>query len=243
MNSYEYSIRFPDLSDLPQGDEFFFLKANGKEKKLKLHDYEEIYKYPMLYEKVLYELLKCNTPHAICNLFSDALTKSSVNPNDLNVLEIGAGSGIFGEYLKNMGINSLAGLDIYEVAKEAAMRDRPGLYRDYYIADLTKLPKEICTEIKDKQYNCVAVASATGWGNHIPVIGFEAAFNLLVEGGWFVYHVKRDEEDPDCLELCEWIDKLIAKNELQLKEKESCFHRYSIDNKPIYYDVIIGTKI
>ena len=46
----------------------------------------------------------------------------------------------------------------------------------------------------------------------------------------------------ECLELCDWIDTLVGSRKMRVLAKESCFHRYSIDNKPIFYDVIIGVK-
>lgn len=242
MAKCEFPVYFPDASNLSQGQEYFFIEIEGEKEKIQLHDYVKIYSIPWLYEKVLYELLKCNTPVAICDNFKKALQGSNVNPLDLQVLEIGAGSGIFGEQLKSVGIKRIAGLDILDIAREAAERDRPGLYDDYYVADLTNLPKAMYQKLENQKFSCVAVASATGWGHHIPVFGFATAFNLLSPGGWFIYHVKRDKDDPECAELCNWIDEIIGSQQMRLVSKESCFHRYSIDNKPIFYDVSIGTK-
>lgn len=238
----DYNVRFPDTKDLSQGEEFFYVQLNGEEKKMKLHDYEDLYKHPFLYEAILYDLLKCSTPQAICNLLKKALQENEVQAKDLRVLEMGAGSGIFGEALKNMGVGYVAGLDIYEIAKEAAYRDRPSLYDKYYIEDLTQPSEDAVKDIEASKFNCVAVASATGWGNHIPVKGFDNAFNVLEDGGWFVYHVKRDAEDQECIDLCAWIDDKIESKIFEVKAQDSCFHRNSIQNVPIYYDVIIGTK-
>ncbi len=237
-----YEVELPDAKSLTQGEEFFFFRQEGEEKKMKLHDYEDIYQVPFLYEKVLYDLLKCNTPNAISDLLEQAIEKSNQKPEDMKVLELGAGSGIFGEHLKNMGFGYVAGLDIYEVAKEAAYRDRPDLYDHYYVDDLTDLKPASIKDIEEKKYDVVAVASATGWGNHIPTKGFENAFQLLPEDGLFVYHVKRDDQDPECVDLCNWIDEKIEKGHLEVKAEDKCFHRYSLENEPIYYDVIIGQK-
>ncbi|NJO00984.1 MAG: hypothetical protein HC880_04170 [Bacteroidia bacterium] len=122
------------------------------------------------------------------------------------------------------------------------MRDHPGIYDKYYVDDLTQLKETTTEDIQNQDFNCVAVASATGWGNHIPVEGLENAFNLLPSNGWFVYHIKRDKKDPECVNLCQWIDEKIDLQQLEVVEEDTCFHRYSINNKPIYYDVIIGTK-
>ncbi len=242
MPRCEFPVYFPEATDLSQGQEYFFIEKDGKKEQVQLHDYLKIYSVPWLYEEVLYELLKCNTPVAICDLLEKVLRETETNPLDLRVLEIGAGSGIFAQHLRGLGIKRITGLDILEIAHQAAERDRPGLYDDYYVADLTDLSSEAHKELADQEFNCVAVASATGWGNHIPVLGFATAFELLAQGGWFIFHVKRDKDDAECLELCDWIDTLVGSRKMRVLANESCFHRYSIDNKPIFYDVIIGSK-
>jgi ubiquinone/menaquinone biosynthesis C-methylase UbiE len=159
------------------------------------------------------------------------------------MLEIGAGSGIFAEYLKSIvTIGKIYGLDIYQQAKTAAYRERHGLYSGYYVTDLTNLSTEILAELSGQRFNCVGVASATGWGNHIPVEGFEQAFQLLEPNGWFVFHVKPNDPDEECVKLNHWINRKVENEKIVLIERKSCFHRYSISGESIYYDVIVGVK-
>ena len=56
------------------------------------------------------------------------------------MLDIGAGNGMVGEQLVDMGAEQVGGVDIIEEAAQALERDRPGIYKDYDVADLTNLP-------------------------------------------------------------------------------------------------------
>ena len=62
--SKRYRIQFPpsDSEQLGQDEVFFTLIEDGKEKRLRFHDYDEIYKRPGLYEQLFYERLRCNSP-------------------------------------------------------------------------------------------------------------------------------------------------------------------------------------
>ena len=222
----DYQISFPEVSGLSQGEEYFYATIDGERQKIQLHDYQSIYQHPFLYEAVLCDVLKYGTPQEIIRALEQVSENEKIPPQELNVLEIGAGSGVFGEHLANFGVGKLTGLDIEPLAKSAAFRDRPGLYDDYLVLDLTNLTPVQSEMLLGKHFNCVAVAAATGWGNHIPVAGFQSAFDHLMPNGLFVYHVKRDKNEKA----------------LDCKFHDSCFHRQTIDGQDIYYDVIIGTK-
>nr|VFK11971.1 MAG: Methyltransferase domain-containing protein [Candidatus Kentron sp. LPFa]VFK27890.1 MAG: Methyltransferase domain-containing protein [Candidatus Kentron sp. LPFa] len=242
----KYEITFPQETGdrkISQGQEYFLVDIDGLETRIGLHDYKTIYRYPWLYDIVLYDFLGCKTPSGMCDIIHDLFTDLNVDRQRLHMLEIGAGSGIFAENLRDrVGITDISGLDLYEIAKVAAERDRPNLYRKYYVADLTDLSPDLSDELARQQFNCVGLASATGWGNHIPLDGFEQAFNLLAPDGWFIFHVKPNDPDPECVALNQWIYDKIRSKQLDLKTKQSCFHRYSMDEKAIYYDVLVGVK-
>ena len=164
--------------------------------------------------------------------------------SDLRVLELGAGSGAFGYELRNtLSVGRLDAIDICPEASVAAHRDRPGLYDAYFVDDLTKLRTETRRAFEATQYNVVAVASATGWGNHIPIAGFQKGFDVLCSGGWFVFHVKPGDPDPECIELCAWIEDLIASKKLRQSYRGSHFHRKSSNGSEISYDVVIEKKV
>nr|VFK43257.1 MAG: hypothetical protein BECKTC1821D_GA0114238_101621 [Candidatus Kentron sp. TC] len=243
MIKEEYKIKLAEKKQISQGEEYFFVDIKGEEKKIGLHDYKTIYKYPWLYEAVVYDCLGCKTPDEMCNILDKLFSDLNIDREKLHMLEIGAGSGIFASKLvERVGIGDISGLDLYEVAKIAAERDRPNLYKNYYVADLTDLSPDLLKELTRQQFNCIGVASATGWGNHIPVGGFEQAFDLLIQGGLFIFHVKPFDPDPECIALNRWIEHKIESKQLILRHKQPAFHRYNMEGDEIYYDVIVGVK-
>ena len=81
-----------------------------------------------------------------------------------------------------------------------------------------------------------------GLPNHIPVEGFQNAFDLLDDHGWFVFHVKPNDPDPECVALNEWIDQLIDRGEIQNVVRDEIFHRWNTAGDKIYYSYVIGQK-
>ena len=49
------------------------------------------------------------------------------------MLDLGAGTGLVGELVHHLGIAAVVGLDALPAAREAALRDRPAVYRDYLV--------------------------------------------------------------------------------------------------------------
>ena len=63
------------------------------------------------------------------------------------------------------------------------------------------------------EFNVVAMASATGWGNHIPMSGFEQSFDLLSRGGWFIFHVKPNDDDSRQQDGCSIIIIIVQQSD------------------------------
>ena len=56
-----YRIQFPqtDVGELSQDEVYFYLlNGQGEKTKIRLHEYERIYRIPGLYEQVVYDRLK-----------------------------------------------------------------------------------------------------------------------------------------------------------------------------------------
>ena len=59
MNETTFEIRLPEnIEQLPINEEYFFVTQNNQERRLKLHDYDEVYSIPGLYEYIAKEILK-----------------------------------------------------------------------------------------------------------------------------------------------------------------------------------------
>lgn len=242
---HQYDIKLDAVGkQVNQSQERFLATVEGARQSFNMHDYPAMYGIPMLYDAMMFGILQCRTPMGMAATVAAFLERHSVDAGELRVLEIGAGSGAFGEALRNAipGLRELIGLDIIPEARDAAFRDRPSIYDEYLVADLCRLDSGSRKHLTAHPPSCVAVASATGWGNHIPKKGFEEAFGLLQDGGWFVFHVKPDDPDPECIELCGWIDQLIADDHIVDVERQSLFHRMSTSGAKIFYDIVIGRK-
>ena len=247
MSQYDYIPNLYDvLYEAPestrQSDEFFLATVDGKRRRYNIHDYDTLYAIPWLYDIALYHALVCRTPTEMSAAIDRVWTDENVDRASLRTLELGAGSGAFGHELRKLGVGRLEAIDISKPAALAAGRDRPGLYDAYHVDDLTALGPETRSKLEAAEFNVVAMASATGWGNHIPLAGFERAFELLQPEGWFIFHVKPNDPDPECIELCAWIDRMAREGELRQAYRASHFHRKSSNGQDIHYDVVIGAK-
>lgn len=238
-----YDVRFEEAESNRQSDEYFLADVNGETRRFNIHDYDTLYAVPWLYDIALYHNLACRTPTEMAAAIDKTWRENGVDRGSLRVLELGAGSGAFGHELKyRLGVTHLEAIDISPQAAAAAERDRTGLYETYHVDDLTALSKPTRELFAATAFNVVAMASATGWGNHIPVAGFEASFDILEPGGWYIFHVKPNDPDPECIELCAWVDDKVATGQLNQKYRASHYHRQSSNGGDIYYDVVIGVK-
>src|SRR5699024_7548459 len=90
-----HRIQFPKTSvhTLNQDETYFFLQGAGKDRKMRFHDYNEIYQVPGLYEQLFYDRLKCTSPSKVASILRAAVDqKSSYNFTELRILDLGAGN-------------------------------------------------------------------------------------------------------------------------------------------------------
>ncbi|MCI4663087.1 MAG: methyltransferase domain-containing protein [Neomegalonema sp.] len=248
MGAYDYipklyNVRFEAPESGRQSDEYFLADIDGETRRFNIHNYDNLYSVPWLYDISIYHNLGCETPTEMSGAIAPVWRENDADGSGFSMLELGAGSGAFGHELRHtLKMKRLVGLDISAPASQAAERDRPGLYDAYHVADLTALSPELRAELEAEKFDVVGLASATGWGNHIPVGGFEVGFELLRSGGWFIFHVKPNDPDPECVALNDWVNDKIATGALVEKYRKSHFHRKSSGGGDIYYDVVIGVK-
>lgn len=238
-----YRIQFPRIeSNLNQDEAFFFLQESGKDRKIRFHDYDEIYQLPGLYEQIFYDRLKCSSPVKVAEILKSAVAQSSDNFTELRILDLGAGNGMMGEALKKYGVSRLVGVDIIPEAYEATIRDRPGLYDAYYIEDFAQLSQEKREEISSWQFDCMVTVAALGFGD-IPTTVFIEAFNLIKSSGWVAFNIKETFLDnSDKTGFSKMIRKLIFSEYLNIYHIERYRHRLSIEGEPLYYFAISGRK-
>lgn len=238
-----HKIQFPrKRQNLDQDKAYFFLFDDNSKRKIRFHDYHEIYKVPGLYEQLFYERLKCCSHKKVCEVLRTTVEQSMFNLTEMRVLDLGAGNGMVGEILKELGVSRVIGADIIPEAKDAAERDRPSVYDDYYVADFTALAKGQREEIESWSPDCLTTVAALGFGD-IPKEAFIQAFNLLRAEGWVAFNIKDTFLDnSDTSSFSTAIRELIFSEYLDLYHLERYRHRLSIEGQPLYYFAIAGRK-
>ena len=235
-----HRIQFPkaESSNLNQDQAFFNLQGSGGDRKIRFHDYDEIYQISGLYEQLFYDRLKCSSPVRVTEILEAAVKQSQDNFSELRVLDLGAGNGMMGEELKKHGVSRLVGVDIIPEAYDAALRDRPGIYDAYYVEDFTSLDDKKKEEIISWQCDCMVTVAALGFGD-IPVKAFIEAFNIIKSQGWVAFNIKDSFFDTsDESGFSKMIRELTFSKHLDVYYIERYRHRLSIEGEPLYYFAI-----
>jgi len=240
-----HRIQFPstDVRELSQDEVYFYLlDEEGGKTKIRLHEYDRLYRIPGLYEQVVYERLRCQSPSTVTDVLKYSLSQSDQRLNELRVLDLGAGNGIVGEELKKHGVSRLIGIDIIPGARDATERDRPGVYDAYYVMDLCSLTVEEREEIASWSMECLISVAALGFGD-IPPQAFLEAFNLISKQGWVAFNIKEtflDRSDDSGFSML--IRELISSKYLDLYHLQRYRHRFSLEGEPLYYFALGGKK-
>lgn len=238
-----YVIHFPEIDAIPQGEEFIFIEQDGSIEKIRFHDYDKIYGVRGLYEHLFCERYKCKSPEVVCGLLEKQLKHEGVDHGELAVLDVGAGNGMVGEELSGLGVKPIVGIDIIEEAKVAVMRDRPDIYNEYHVADLTDLPSAEKSSLANYSFNCMTVVAALGFGD-IPPAAFAGGFNMIAPEGWIAFNIKEDfMAEGDKSGFANLIDRLASDGILDIQERHRYRHRFCQDGNPLYYYAVIGKKM
>jgi predicted TPR repeat methyltransferase len=224
-----------------QDKEWCEVTLDGERRRIRFHDYHEIYEIPGLYEQLFYEELECDSPRTLRNLLEGALERCEP-PEDLRALDLGAGNGMMGEQLKELGADEVVGVDLLEEAAAAAERDRPGVYDDYIVADFTDLDDETAGDLAARRFNCLTTVAALGFGD-IPPAVFAQACELIEPRGWVVFNIKDDFlGDDDETGFSHLIRRSFEESALELEAQRRYRHRLSVDGRPLHYMGFVARK-
>jgi SAM-dependent methyltransferase len=236
-------IAMPELSRRYEQDtEWCVVYLDGQWQEIRFHDYRQIYDVEGLYEHLFYDILECRSPDILAASFEAQLQRAGTAPDELRVLDLGAGNGIMGEKLVGLGVDFVVGVDILPEACRAARRDRPEVYHAYHVVDMSDLPPSVHEALSQDRLNTLTCVAALGFAD-IPPDCFTAAFNLICDSGWVVFTIKDDFlSDGDTTGFARLISDAVENGLLELLWIERYQHRLATDRTPLRYTGVIGRK-
>jgi 2-polyprenyl-3-methyl-5-hydroxy-6-metoxy-1,4-benzoquinol methylase len=225
-----------------QDQEWCEVAINGERRRIRFHDYHEIYEVPGLYERLFYDELECDSPRTLRNLLEGCLERQRTPEDELRVFDLGAGNGMMGEQLKDLGAEEIVGADLLAEAAAAAERDRPGVYDDYVVGDLTEVDDAVAEDLAGRRFNCLTTVAALGFGD-IPPPVFTQACELIEPDGWVVFNIKEDFlGSDDQTGFSRLIRESVDDGALELEAQRRYRHRLSTDGEPLYYAGLVARK-
>lgn len=229
--------------ELDQDEEWCWVVIDGQRTRIRFHDYHLIYDVPGLYEQIFYDTLECASPTVVRTLLGRVLAEQEMDPAELRVLDVGAGNGMVGQEIRALGAGSLNGVDIIDEAAAATRRDRPGVYDDYLVADLTDLASEQRAALVAAELNTMTTVAALGFGD-MPPDAFAVAFNLIGTPGLLVFNIKEDfvsrDDDSGFNRL---INRMFAEQVIVPLAQEHYRHRLSVRGEALYYIAFVARKL
>jgi len=249
IDSQVAAIRLPNVDSefrIPDQDcEYCELTTlDGEKKTVRFHDYDEVYNVPGFYEGLFYELLQCSSPSRVVSLLHDVLDDFMDHPGKLRVLDVGAGNGIVGDEFLARGAERIIGVDILPEARQAAERDRPDVYDEYIVTDLTNLSKQHEETLRKQKFNCLATVAALGFDD-IPPKAFLKALDLLVTPSWLAFNIKETFLDAkhDGTGFSDLVKHLNRDGVIQIQAYRRYCHRINVAGEPLHYVAVVARKL
>lgn len=230
--------------NLDQDQEWCDVRTDEGWRRIRFHDYGEIYRIPGLYESLFYDRLQCCSPSRVVGLLADVLLDFPETPADLRVLDVGAGNGMVGEELRRIGVDATIGADLIPEARAAAFRDRPGIYDDYVVGDLMSLRPDQEQRVRRVEPNCLTSVAALGFGD-IPAEVFITACNLVSTPAWLAFNIKEAflDEKSDPSGLAAPLHRMQEEGLIKMQAYRRYRHRLSVSGEPLYYVAMVAQKV
>lgn len=212
----------------------------GAEEIVHIHDYQRIYATSGLYEQIVQDLLGCTSPQVVTDGLARALASCRVDPRGVRLLDIGAGTGLVGEFAAERGITDVIGLDTLKSGREACLRDRPGVYREYLVGDLSHPSEQLLAVITALSPTAITGAGAFG-GTHAPPAALRVALELLPPGAPVAFTIDEkwtSTDGPGAFRTP--LGELISSGALTVLERSRFQHRVSTSGTPICYELFVG---
>lgn len=242
VRQWDDRLRIPETATLAQDAEWCEIRENGGWRRLRFHDYHEIYERPGLYEYLFYDLLECQSPRRVVGLMGEVRAEQAPEES-LRVIDLGAGNGLVGKELRAIGAAEVLGIDILEEARAAAGRDLPGVYGDYLVADMTAPDERTRRRLRALRANALTCVAALGFGD-IPPAAYRNAANFVAPGGLLAFNIKEEFLDARYTHgFSELMRRMVNEGVVRLEATRRYRHRRSAGGEPIYYTAMVATKL
>ena len=215
--------------------------ADGTTDRFRLHEYERVYAVPGLYEEVVQRRLHSASATVLAQLLTACAEDAGTPAADLAVFDLGAGNGVSGEELRARGVGKIVASDGITQARDAARRDRPGLYAEYLVGDTDDLP-EVPGLIREHGLNALVCAGALGLG-HITAASFHRLWCAFPPGAWFSVSLHEDLAEPGGSDFGDYLAGFEAREDGgKILLREPFRHRLTMTGEPITYVAIVARK-
>ena len=237
-------VRLPaSAAELEQDEEWCEIEQDGGWRRVRFHDYADIFQRKGLYEHLFYGLLKCCSPERVASMLESVAREAGVDPRKHRILDLGAGNGMLGESLMRRGFGSVMGVDVLADAKVATDRDRPGVYADYLVADLVSFDADARERITRFAPTCLSCVAALGFGD-VPPRAYFNAMSAIPVGGLLAFNIRTDFLDPRyAFGFSELVRRMMQDNVIRIESMQRYRHRLSVTGEPLWYTAVIATKL
>ena len=241
--AWESRLRLPTRGQrMPQDSEYCEIREGSNWRRLRFHDYDEIFNRPGLYEYLYYDLLQCRSPQRVVGLLAEVRDDFDL-AEPLRVIDLGAGNGIVGNELRRIGASEVVGVDILEEARAAAQRDFPRVYTDYFVVDMTEPPADIDRRLRALRPNALTCVAALGFGD-IPPRAYYKAVSYVEPGGFLAFNIKAEFLDARyTYGFSELMRRMVNEGIVRLEATRRYQHRLAANGESIYYTAMVVTKL
>jgi len=245
LDPVDYALHLPPKharDKLDQDEEWCEIETSGGvRRRIRFHDYAAIYGVPGLYERLFAEQLDCESPRVVTDLLGHELRAAGLRPERLTALDFGAGNGMVGELLGELAVGDIVGVDLLPEARDAAHRDRPGLYENYYALDLTQLAPDDRRDLMRHDFDLMTCVAALGFGD-IPPLAFAEAFNLVGSPGWVAFNIRDRFYEEQSSGFGSLLARMFREGVLEERTRTRYTHRVSVAGEALEYIAIVAEK-
>lgn len=237
----DYTVELDSTPGRRQGEEEFLVHRPAGTERIVLHDYARVYAVPGLYEEVVQRRLECASPATVADALVQAADAEGTDRRQLRVFDLGAGNGVVGEELDARGVQVVAGADGIEAARDAAHRDRPGLYAHYLVGERLDID-EVARLVTAEGLTALVAAGAVGHG-HVPVDALAAIWAAFPPGSFLALTLADSAADHDVTD----IEVMLAgtassEHPTRMLVRHRFRHRRSMAGADLHYLVLAAVK-